>query len=88
MSTVPIIKLVYDTSLSLTVVLLSENRNLCVALNRKGIRTETIKRAEMDPKCPVKILPAHYLTKFYSRLGEGDDVMVRSLYGGAMEVMM
>ena len=55
---------------SCPVVLLSEDRNLCSQLNKKGIRTETIRRVEKDTNNPVKVLPARYLTKMYKQLGE------------------
>ena len=43
---------------------------MSVALKRKGIVTETVYRAEQDPAFPVKILPAHYLSRLYQELGE------------------
>ncbi len=52
------------------VVVLSEDRGLCVQLNKKGVRSETIKRVERDHDNPVRVLPASYLTKIYKQLGK------------------
>lgn len=52
-----------------SVVLLSEDHNMCSQLKKRGVATETVRRAERDPSFPIKILPARYLTKLYQELG-------------------
>lgn len=54
---------------SFSVVLLSEDHNMCSQLKKRGVATETVRRAEHDPSFPIKILPARYLTKLYQELG-------------------
>ena len=55
--------------LCVLVVLLSEERKMCSSLRKRGITTETLRRAENDPSFPIKILPARYLAKLYQELG-------------------
>lgn len=42
---------------------------MCSQLKKRGVATETVRRAEHDPSFPIKILPARYLTKLYQELG-------------------
>ena len=42
---------------------------MCSLLKKRGVTTETIRRVEVDPSFPVKILPARYLAKLYQQLG-------------------
>lgn len=51
-------------------VLLAEDAKVAANLANRGILTETIQSVEKDPKCPVKILPARFLTTVYSELGK------------------
>ena len=71
MFTLHVHTLYYSCSHSMcsTVVLLSEDRTMCSLLKKRGVTTETIRRVEIDPSFPVKILPARYLAKLYQQLG-------------------
>ena len=50
-------------------VVLAEDAKFASELANKGIVTETIHTVEKDPRCPVKILPARFLSAVYSELG-------------------
>ena len=56
--------------ISFIVVLLAEDAKVSADLANRGIVTETIQSVEKDPRCPVKILPARFLSAVYNGLGK------------------